>query len=127
SGLQRRCDYFQVLSRRLALAGSWQSNLAKPSHTRHGACGKRCGFFSLNTLQRRSQGVLVLSGCLHCQGAQPDNCCCYQRCCGETLVDFSLELFHKTAFTDIVSNCQAQRQEAVIVRFTTASVESMAI
>ena len=38
---------------------------------------------------------MVLSGCLHCQGANPDNCCCYQRCCDDTYGDFSLELFHK--------------------------------
>ena len=94
AGLQRRCDHFQVRSRGLALAGSWQSQLAEPTLTRRGACGERSGFISLNTLQGRSQGVLVLSGCLHCQAANPDNCRCYQRCCDQTYGDLSLELFH---------------------------------
>ena len=88
--LKCRCDYFQVLSRRLALAGSRQSTLDEPIVTRLDAfCVKRCGLISLNTLQGRSQGGLVRTGCLHCQGANPNNCCNYQRCRDQPFGDAS--------------------------------------
>ena len=99
AGLKCRCDYFQVFSRRLAFAGSGQNSLDEPSSTRRAACVKRCGFISLNTLQGRSQGVLVLTGCLHCQAANPDNRCCYQHCCDDTYSGPNFDGFHKTALS----------------------------
>jgi hypothetical protein len=97
AGLKCRCNYLQVLSRRLALAGSRQNALAEPSSIWLHACVNRCGFIRSNTLQGRSQRVLVLSGCLHCQSANPDNGCCYQRCCDDTYGGFNFDGFHKTA------------------------------
>jgi hypothetical protein len=81
AALKCRCDYFQVLSRRLAFAGFGQNILDEPSSTRRAACVKRCGFIRLNTLQGRSQGILVLGGCVHRQRAETDNGHSNQHCC----------------------------------------------
>jgi hypothetical protein len=103
SRLKCRCDYFQVLSRRLAF-----DILDEPGSTRLAACIKRCGFISLNTLQGRSQGVLVLSGRAHRQRAETDNSHSNQHCCEYTYGGLSVDNMHKSASTGSLNNCQVQ-------------------
>ena len=50
SGLKRRCDEFQILSRGLTLAGSGQNLLHETSVVRPTVGIKQCGFIGLNTL-----------------------------------------------------------------------------
>jgi len=42
---------------------------------------------------------LVLSGCLHRQRANPDNCCCDRGCCEDAYGGFYFDGFHKTALS----------------------------
>jgi hypothetical protein len=115
AGSKCRCDYLQVLSRRLALTGSWQNTLAEPSSIRRATCVKRCGFIRSNTLQGRSQGVLVLSGCVHRQRAETDNSHSNQHCCEYTYDGFSVDSMHKSASTSRLINCQVQRSKTLSV------------
>ena len=108
TSLKCRCDYLQVFGRRLAFPGSGQNSLDEPSSTWPLACVKRCGFISLNTLQGRSQGVLVLSGCVHCQSAETDNSHSNERCCEYTYGGFSFDGFHNSAFISTLDDCQSK-------------------
>jgi hypothetical protein len=93
--LERRCDHLQVLSRSLTLTGSWQDHLDEMASSLPVVRVKQRGFIRLNTLQRTSQRVWVLSWRMHCQDAKTDNSQSSQHCGDQAFGGFSLDLFHK--------------------------------
>src|SRR5437016_9335449 len=93
--LQRRCYHLQILSRRRTLAGLWQDHLHAVSSILPIVRVKQCGFIGLNTLQRTSRSVMT--GRMHCKGANPDNCCSHEYCRNKTFSDSRLVILHKKA------------------------------
>jgi hypothetical protein len=56
---------------------------------------KQSGFVRLDALQGLSQRVLILSGRMHCDGAEANDSHSYQHCRDQAYGDLGLELFHK--------------------------------
>ncbi len=95
SDLKCRCYQFQVLSRRLTLAGSRQDHLDAPTSVPPLIRVEQCGIIRLNVLQGTGQRVWLLGGRMHCKGTKTDNSHSNQHCRDQACSDFCLELVHK--------------------------------
>jgi hypothetical protein len=92
----------------VSVVAGWEDRLHKPGAICAMIRVERCGLVRSNILQR--QPVLILSGGMRSEAAEDDDSDSDQHRCDETQGGFGVDVFHISAFTGGVDECQGQRQ-----------------